>query len=170
MKAQQVIEAALSDDDLQYLEVERPVTAQTAQYLDQVAERFPASHSGTTFLTVAGKQYRREGDTWVRINRMRNKAYWEKPSYFVIFGTMHGKWTMIHCKIPRTATQVAFRRAIKAIARDYTGQVVPWENIQVEGTDEKIWEKRASGTVNEPAYAIDGSGQFTRVDRSRRKK
>lgn len=161
MNATEVIEALL--DDAPYEEIARPVNAYTAKRLDAFSQRLPHQGTGTVFLTIGGARYRRDGTgDWFRIRKVRNHAYWEKPNYFVIYGTMRGQWTMIFCKIPRTATQVAFRRACKAIARDYTGEPVPWSEIHVEGSDEKMYTKRAAGKAPEPAYAIDGMGQFTR--------
>ncbi len=164
MNATAVIEALLDDEP--YSEIERPVSAYTAQRLDAMCQRMPSSmtgRAGTVFMTVGGARYRRDGTgDWFRIRKIRNRAYWEKQNYFVVYGTMLGQWVMIFCKIPRTATQVAFRRAIKAIARDYLGQSVPWADIHVEGSDEKAYKRRASGKAEEPAYAIDGMGQFTR--------
>lgn len=152
--------ALLEDDSTpEFREERRPVTPEKAAYLDRVC-----SHpEGDVDMTTGNARYVRTEGRWYRVRRIRNPDYREKPSYFIIFGTMGGAWTMIFCKLERPSIpQVKFQRAIKAIVRDHCRGPVPWTDIQVDGVEEPQYARRASGQAPEAAYVIHADGTFVR--------
>jgi len=112
-------------------------------------------HIGTTC-------YEKREGKWYRKRRSKNPAYWDQCQYFFI-APGPGGLAFIVVKQPRRLTSRLWQKACSGIFRDATGLSWYKDHPVVDGSDEEVYDRRASGIKPEPAYEIFIDGTWKRV-------
>jgi hypothetical protein len=112
--------------------------------------------------SAGSRKFERENGVWYEIKRRKNPAYWDKPQYFWI-APGPDNLAFVVVKQPRRLKSALWQKACSQIWRDATGLSWWKDHPVVDGSDEGIWQARATGKKPEPAYEIFDDGTWRRV-------
>jgi hypothetical protein len=160
-----ILEAAEEESHVERMVPLRPGNAERVERIynqhDALAGREP--QKGPVSFSMGTTHYERNSaGQWFRIERKKNPAFWDKPQYFIIYpGPPPHAFIVV--KQPRRIVTSAFRKAIMQIYKDATG--VSWHHDRpgVDGIEQEVFDKRASGKKPELAYEIFLDGTWRRV-------